>query len=549
MRERRIRSGLAALLALALVVTLAPAAAATDTGDPDHTGPTEQAVREPWDDGSDAVPLAPQPRARSIVTPPFFHLPFEYGQRWASGGPHTETGSGEIRASLDFSPQGANRRVVAVADGRVYRLRCSAGWYLGVDHGGGWRTEYYHLSGAREDLIGHWISAGTYLGEADNTIPCGGGSNGAHVHLSLLFGTGDRDYFPVDTVRFGTHIARQGAANHDGSWENLDGTTLFTNWGCCLQSTTPILSDIDPDGPFIRLAGVDRYATAAAISAATFSPGVPAVYLVAGDDFPDALAAAAVAGHSGSPVLLTDTDSLPAVTAEEIARLEPARVILLGGAQRVSSSVERAVAMRTSASITRVAGADRYDTAAQLSRATFPAGIPVVYVATGADFPDALSAAAAAGVQGGPVLLTPSNVLPDVVGKEIARLAPRHVIILGGESIVSEGVRTSIQALSPPVSRIAGSDRFETAAMVAAQFPAAPNSVIALTNGLAFPDALAGAVAATRAGARVLLTAPTSLPPATAAEITQRAPSQVVVFGGQGAVSAGVLRTVLTLLR
>ena len=89
--------------------------------------------------------------------------------------------------------------------------------------------------------------------------------------------------------------------------------------------------------PVSRLAGNDRYGTAAAISAATFKPGVPVVYLATGLNFPDALAGAAAAGATGGPLLLVTTTTLPPATAAELARLKPARIVLLGSKAVVAS--------------------------------------------------------------------------------------------------------------------------------------------------------------------------------------------------------------------
>jgi len=94
--------------------------------------------------------------------------------------------------------------------------------------------------------------------------------------------------------------------------------------------------------PVSRLAGADRYATAAAISAATFAPGVDVVYLAIGTNFPDALAGAAAAGHKGGPLLLVAGDSLPPATRAELARLKPARIVILGSTSVVSSAVLQA---------------------------------------------------------------------------------------------------------------------------------------------------------------------------------------------------------------
>lgn len=88
-----------------------------------------------------------------------------------------------------------------------------------------------------------------------------------------------------------------------------------------------------------RLSGPDRYATAAAISAATFAPGVEIAYVAFGGNFPDALAGAAAGGYRGGPVLLTPFTALPAATITELQRLQPRRIVLLGGTGVVSDSV------------------------------------------------------------------------------------------------------------------------------------------------------------------------------------------------------------------
>jgi putative cell wall-binding protein len=87
-----------------------------------------------------------------------------------------------------------------------------------------------------------------------------------------------------------------------------------------------------------RIAGADRYATSAAVSA-TFAPGSAAVFLAIGTNFPDALAGGAAAGALGSPVVLTATNALLPVTAAELTRLAPRRAVVLGGPTLVSEAV------------------------------------------------------------------------------------------------------------------------------------------------------------------------------------------------------------------
>jgi hypothetical protein len=88
-----------------------------------------------------------------------------------------------------------------------------------------------------------------------------------------------------------------------------------------------------------RLWGADRYGTSVAISEASFAPGVPVVYVAVGTGFADALSVAPVGGVEGAPVLLTRTGSLPGVVARELDRLDPDRIVVVGGPAVLSNVV------------------------------------------------------------------------------------------------------------------------------------------------------------------------------------------------------------------
>jgi putative cell wall-binding protein len=196
----------------------------------------------------------------------------------------------------------------------------------------------------------------------------------------------------------------------------------------------------DTSGTVTRLAGPDRYATAAAISAATFSPGVSAAYVATGTGFADALAGGAAAGAAKAPLLLVQQGSIPASTAAELSRLRPASIIVLGGTAAVSDPVATQLASDTTGRVAREAGADRYATAAAVSRASFPDGAAAVYLATGLDFPDALAGSVPAALVPAPVLLVPGTCVSPDVGTEINRLNPAKIVILGGDSAIGPGV-------------------------------------------------------------------------------------------------------------
>ena len=94
---------------------------------------------------------------------------------------------------------------------------------------------------------------------------------------------------------------------------------------------------VQASGSVTRASGADRFGTAAAV-AGLFPVGVPVAFVATGSTFPDALAGAAVAGAQGAPVLLTSPTSLPSVTASALARLKPARIVVLGGTSAVADA-------------------------------------------------------------------------------------------------------------------------------------------------------------------------------------------------------------------
>jgi putative cell wall-binding protein len=97
-----------------------------------------------------------------------------------------------------------------------------------------------------------------------------------------------------------------------------------------------------------------------------------------------------------------------------------------------------------------VAGTDRYATAAATSRDAFNPGVPVVYVATGLNFPDALAGAAAGGHLDGPVLLTDTTTLPDATRTELTRLKPARIAVLGSAPVVSDAVARRLYNYEEP---------------------------------------------------------------------------------------------------
>lgn len=256
-----------------------------------------------------------------------------------------------------------------------------------------------------------------------------------------------------------------------------------------------------------RIQGADRYETAANIARSVFATGSGTVYIATGELFPDGLAGAPAAADVHAPVLLTAKDSLPASTRQLLEDFAPKNVIVIGGPNAVSDAVVGQIADVTGVEVERLAGETRYDTAVMLSEATYPDGADTVVVATGEDFPDALSGAAAAARLKAPVLLTMQGTLPTSTRDELTRLGADRVIILGGETAVGNAVALQIVAATQQTpERLSGATRYDTAVAISQNVWPDGASPVFLATGRSFPDALAGAAAAARKDSPVLLT-------------------------------------------
>ncbi len=192
-------------------------------------------------------------------------------------------------------------------------------------------------------------------------------------------------------------------------------------------------------------------------------------------------------------------------------------------------------------SMKRLAGADRYETAAKISLDTHPTpGVPVAYVASGADFADALAAAPAAALLGGPMLLVARDAIPGVTLTELKRLAPQRILIAGGEGVVGASVMEMLQQIAP-TERVGGADRYETSrTIVAKEFGA--TKVAYLATGRDFPDGLSAGAVAGGIGAPVVLVdgQAGSVDAETIALLTSKGVTEVRIAGGIGAVSSGI---------
>lgn len=303
-----------------------------------------------------------------------------------------------------------------------------------------------------------------------------------------------------------------------------------------LRAKVAELVDRPLSGMVSRHSGSDRYATAASAALAAFPSGAGTVYIAGGSGFADALAGGAAAGADDAPVLLVGQRSVPSQTLSALRTLSPTKIVVLGGTGAVGASVVRQL-QGLGATVTRYGGATRYDTAAQLALAKFPSP-QTVYVASGADFPDALAAVPVAGADGAPMLLTTPGALPAATEQALRQMRPSQVVVLGGSGAVSASVEARIaEASGVAPTRYAGANRFDTAARIAlSKYPSGVDTVY-VASAKDFPDALSGGPAAVKREAPLLIVSPDSVPTEVQSALIAMGPKRIVILGGTGAIS------------
>lgn len=204
------------------------------------------------------------------------------------------------------------------------------------------------------------------------------------------------------------------------------------------------------------------------------------------------------------------------------------------------------------------AGADRFETAMYASwlsglgdideNGTIDGGevaAPVVYVVNGMNFPDALSAAAPAAFNGGVLLSTKTDTLPESTRYELQRLHPEKIVLVGSGAAISTKVGNQIRDLSDAtVERQGGATRYETSRIVAENgFPDGTQSTFAyIASGVNYPDALAAGAPAALFGVPVVLVdgRRDTIDDATLALLDDLGMAGAEIAGGTNSVPAGI---------
>lgn len=269
--------------------------------------------------------------------------------------------------------------------------------------------------------------------------------------------------------------------------------------------------------------------------------------LVRDDDYPDALVAGPLAANYNAPILMTPTKQVPRRVVDALRTHGFTKVILVGNPGAISAGAASQL-QNAGFQVQRLGGQDRYRTAGVVADHLLAArgrDKSDVYLATGVDYPDALSASSAAIKNVGVVLLTPRRTVDGTSQGWMNSAKAAKVVAVGGPAVTA--AERSVHLDEKQV----GVDRYETAEKVAsAYFPPNPGR-IAVATGKDFPDATLAASLTARTGSPLVLTRTDTLTKPTTQFLTRNRASvrKVDVVGGKAAVTEKVRGEIYSALR
>lgn len=296
-----------------------------------------------------------------------------------------------------------------------------------------------------------------------------------------------------------------------------------------------------------RAAGETRYATMAALLPKAPWKAERTVVLASGSNYPDALAAASLAGAYDAPIVLTEPNSLSVDAADMIEQLSPNVIYVVGGEAAVSKSAVDTAAYYAAdgCKVFRIAGDTRLETSLAIAKRVRQKSTAsdTLIVATGFNYADALSVSPFAFAYKSPIFLCGSNGLSADAISYISGAGFKRAILVGGTAAVPDRVKqqlTSAGISSGSITRLAGATRYETSAKIMSYAVNAGMNVstVYLATGKNFPDALAAGPVAGKLRAPLLLVDPSIEYAHTVLANYCGSVNVATVVGGTSAVSA-----------
>ena len=365
-------------------------------------------------------------------------------------------------------------------------------------------------------MISHWIAA-TDMGDATGYI---GRGEWAYLCYRLydketgkpLNEVVDYQYTAKLTICMpdGTQAHTYTFQNTDESWisvwRNVLGTYTYTVTlsGDLNGTFTGKFQVYDQDTNLLRLAGANRFETAFkvadALQAERMVTEFETIIVASGLNFADALSGSYLASVKDAPILLSYDDTYNEQVKQYIRDnlQKGGTVYILGGTAAVPASMEQGL---EDFRVKRLAGANRFETNLAILKEA-GVGSREILVCTGTNFADSLSASAT----GLPILLVynESRKLTQGQMEFLSELVRNDFCVIGGESAVGRDLYRAIGKYGD-ISRLSGTDRFQTSVLVAQRYFDAPTQAV-LAYAWNYTDGLCGGSLAYAMGAPLILT-------------------------------------------
>ncbi|MGH4120706.1 cell wall-binding repeat-containing protein [Clostridium sp.] len=388
------------------------------------------------------------------------------------------------------------------------------------------------------------------------------------------FSTDPSNLEPIDNVSYDRNESTGGTVPKDSEeYSNYDQVTILGNTGSLTKTNYAFVGwNTEADGsgtdyvagdtfemgsenvifyakwivddstiPTIRYQGSNRFETAVEISKAGW---VSSDYVVLANayGFADALTGVPFAYLKDAPILLTDKNSIPQFTYDEIERLGAMNIYILGGTGVISKNIESEL-KSNEFNVVRLAGSNRFETAIQIGNEVLMDNSSETAVLTTAyNYPDALAMSSYAAMNKYPILYTQTNILNIDTEEFLKNNGITKVIIPGGIGVVSENVAKQLRMSGITVERIDGVDRYNTAVNIAIQYESSFKDEVMIATGNNFPDALAGGVLAAKKQIPILLVNKDRVKDEVKNYIKFNVYGNMYILGGTGVIPDAILR-------
>lgn len=284
-----------------------------------------------------------------------------------------------------------------------------------------------------------------------------------------------------------------------------------------------------------RLAGQTRYDTCQEVAKNGWTTSEN-VIIANGENYPDALGAAALSHKYNAPILLVHGKSLKdnPILVSELKRLNAKVITILGGVGVVSQSIEDSLG-KSGYTLQRLSGENRYTTAVNIAEKL--ENVSEIIISNGEDFAGALSVAPISGTKNIPVILVSKDSVPGSVESYLKNHNIKATYVLGDKTVISESVASKF----PNVQRINGNTRYDLNKNIIENFKASMNfNTTYITSGEGFADALSAIGLAVKSGNPIIFASNTSNSDMRQLLIGESIKSNIIL-GGEGILPAQVV--------